>query len=161
MLTQERLKKLFDYDSETGSLTWKVKGGRRKVGKPAGYLRKDGYRQVWADGKARKEHRMIWMYHHGFDSLCEIDHINGNKSDNRIENLREATKAENQQNRKKAAKLNKSSGLIGVTKRHNGWQARIQINKRHVHIGLFSTAEEAHLAYLAKKKEIHPFQTLT
>ena len=161
MITQKRLKELFDYDQQTGDLLWKQSGGRRKIGKVAGYVRCDGYKQIWADGKSRKAHRMVWVFHHAIDIDGEIDHINGNRSDNRIENLRVATKSENQQNRKKAARINKSSGLIGVTARHNGWQARIQINGKPKHIGLFQTPEEAHLAYLRAKKELHPFSTIT
>ena len=88
-----------------------------------------------------------------------LDHINGVRNDNRIENLREATNTENQQNRKKANVTNQF-GLLGVSKTRNRWRAEISINNRKIYVGIFATPEEAHVAYLAKKREVHPFQTI-
>ena len=157
MLTQEQLKELFDYDAATGHLIWKVDRGTNKMkGKIAGYVNVQGYRDVSVNRVIYREHRIIWMWHFGKMPLLEIDHINSNKSDNRIENLRKANRSENGQNIKKA-QLNNKIGFLGVYKSKNKWRARIQVNCKKIHIGLFDTPEEAHQAYLAKKRELHPF----
>jgi hypothetical protein len=94
-------------------------------------------------------------------SKKQLDHINGIKRDNRIENLREATDSENQQNQKKPPAHN-TSGFLGVTKykRNGKWVAGIKLNGKRINLGYFDTPEAAHAAYLQKKKELHPFQTL-
>lgn len=160
MITQEQLKELFDYDDATGNLVWKVDRVNRKlIGKIAGCIHHTGYRHIIVDNNRYLGHRLVWLWHYGFMPIKELDHINGSQDDNRIENLREATHAENMQNRKKANTSN-LSGLLGASKDGNRWRATIKINYRRIYIGLFDTPEEAHLAYLAKKRELHPFQTI-
>lgn len=161
MLTQERLKELFDYDPETGNLIWRVDRGTNKMrGKIAGYVHSKGYRHVRTGEGQFKAHRIIWVYHYGIEPKEHIDHINGNCSDNRLENLREATRSENMQNRKKAHK-NSSVGLMGVQRNGKRWKATIRVNTVSIYLGTFDTPESAHDAYLKAKKELHPFQTLT
>lgn len=82
----------------------------------------------------------------------QIDHINGDRDDNRLSNLRDVSVVGNAQNRHKA---NGSSGLIGVTKHKNGYQAQIGVSNKVRYIGLFRTANEARAAYLAAKQELH------
>ena len=163
MITQERLKELFDYDPETGNLIWKVnlRGRFAKIGKIAGGPHCNGYRNLCVDQYRVLVHRMVWLYHHGFIPPNEIDHINGIKADNRIENLRLATRTENLQNTKKAR--SKHTNLIGVgyCKRDNVFVSSIRADGKRIHLGTFKTAEEAHTAYVVKKKELHSFQTIT
>jgi len=92
----------------------------------------------------------------------EIDHINGIRNDNRICNLREATKSENAQNQRKAPSHNKSTGLIGASfdKRYKKFESKIHINGKSKFLGYFKTAIEAHNAYLTEKRLIHPFGTI-
>ena len=159
MITQDRLKELFSYDAETGHLIWKKTGKGRPKSLLAGTEAPNGYIVINVDYKRYMAHRLVWLYHSGVLPEKDIDHINNNRADNRIENLREATRSENMQNEKKARSTNKN-GLLGVSKNNGRWRAQIELNYKRTHIGYFDTPEEAHAAYLAKKRELHPFQTI-
>lgn len=156
MLTAERLKEIVSYDPETGKFTrlHPVKGARVV----AGNLRLDGYLSIYIDGKARSAHRMAWLYVHGRMPAEQLDHINGDRTDNRIVNLREVSKGQNAQNIGKAYANNKSSGVLGVYRHVCGkWQAKIQVNGKSRSLGLFESIDAARVAYLAAKDEVHPF----
>lgn len=161
MITQELLQEMFSYDPENGSLLFKTHLARKRKRQIAGYPHKKGYLTVSIEGKKFLLHRLVWMFHYGAFPKQQIDHINGIKTDNRIENLREANDSENQQNQKKPPASN-TSGFLGVTKykKRDNWVAGIKINGKRINLGYFDTPEEAHEAYLAKKRELHPFQTI-
>ena len=90
-----------------------------------------------------------------------IDHVNGNKHDNRICNLRQVSSRENVQNQRRAHVSNKSSGLLGVTVKANGkCQARIFVGGKNLYLGSFDDAESAHEAYLVAKRKFHPSCTI-
>ena len=133
----------FKYDKESGIVTRiKTNGKRGKVGDVLGRLRKDGYLQIKINGKYLLLHRVIW--HMVYSEEPEfVDHINHNRSDNRIENLRSITKAENLKNRTK--QLNNSSGVNGVQwhKQHNKWYSSIGVDGKNVFLGLFIEFSEA------------------
>lgn len=144
MLTVERLKELVTYCPERGVLVWL--GGRR-AGQVAGYTRPDGYQRVCVDGKFYLGHRLIWLYHYG--ALPEqgqvIDHIDGNTANSRIDNLRAVAHRVNLTNTKK----HRAGHLPGVYQIPSGkWRANCQGTGKRRHIGYFTTAEEAHKAYL-------------
>ncbi len=158
MLTQSRLKELLHYDPETGGFTWLLRTSNRiRVGGIAGCARRDGYRIIRIDGKNHMAHRLAWLYVHGDQPPAETDHINGLRADNRIANLREATKFENQQNR--AIHRRNTSGFPGVSwnKEVGKWQAHIRLESRSKYLGLFEMPEDAHSAYLKAKAELHTF----
>jgi hypothetical protein len=90
---------------------------------------------------ARGVHRLIFALHNGRFPNKDIDHINHNRSDNRPENLREVDKAENNKNYSKYS--NNSSGITGVSKKGKKWQARIQVDKKPIYLGVFNTIEDA------------------
>ena len=144
MLTQNRLKEVAIYNESSGVFTWAVsRGGFVKHGQPCGCVT-NGYVCIAIDGKRYKAHRLAWLYVYGdFPKLC-IDHIDGDKSNNRISNLRQASHSENIQNQRRATKAN-SSGLIGASqyKRTNKWQSVIGINGKNKHLGYFKSAAEA------------------
>tara|TARA_R110001632_G_scaffold600_2_gene2109 strand:+ start:580 stop:1089 length:510 start_codon:yes stop_codon:yes gene_type:complete len=101
------------------------------------------------------QHRLVWYAHHQDWDIWDtsrdnsIDHKNQNKKDNRIANLRPATHSENKQNRDVKG--------CNFDKRSNKWRARIKLNGKEKHIGYYDTEEEAHEAYLAEKRILHPY----
>lgn len=165
------LPELLDYDPETGVLTWKERGpewfksdARAKAwnaqyaGKPAfTSAHNAGY---WHGAILRRSylaHRVCWAIATGSWPSVDLDHINGNRADNRITNLREASAAENGQN--KAASRGATSSYVGVSWHtlSSKWRAQIKIKGRSLFIGLFDTEEEAFAAYCAAKAEHHTF----
>ena len=156
-LTLEKIGGRLIYDRAVGKFYWTC--GRRK-GFEAGGFNAYGYRVIVIDAVAFQVHRLVWFYEHGAMPKNQIDHINGNRSDNRIENLREATPAQNMQNRRTARKGSPSK-LIGVVKPARGrCFATISFNGKRVYLGKFDTPEEAHEAYLKAKRELHEFCTI-
>ena len=156
MLTQARLKEILDYNPETGVFVWKQKLNRRMVvGSKAGTVNSNGYVQIAIDGKKHLAHRLAWLYTYGCWPNKEIDHINRIKTDNRIANLRDVSRAENEWNSGK--QVNNTSGYPGVywDKRRKKWHTRIKVYGKNVHLGLFDTLEAANAAYMAAKEKLH------
>lgn len=152
-LTAERAKELLDYDPETGVFRWKVSKGRVKAGDVAGRVNNTGYIQIRVDRNLYQAHRIAWLLTRDEWPNLQIDHINGDRADNRICNLRQATKAQNAQNTSKRA--HNTSGFKGVSwcRRHAKWHAQLQKNKRRVYLGRFRCPTAAHIAYCKAAKE--------
>lgn len=152
-LTQERLKEFFNYNEETGILERIKKNSKRSKIGDNGYLNTNGYLRICIDRKTYLVHRLVWLFMYGYFPSEQIDHINNVKTDNRISNLRCATAAQNQYNKK--IQKNNTSGIKGVSfiKRPKKWKAAITIDGNYFYIGLFSTKEMAADAYsdIAKK----------
>ena len=132
-----------------------------KAGTVAGWRSyKDGYWYIVVDGKRYVAHRIVWALVHGVDPTYQIDHINGVRDDNRIENLRLAPKGQLDNLQNSALQSNNTSGYRGVSwhKIVGKWQGRIVKNQKTTHLGYFDTPEEAYAAYLKAKKELHEFQ---
>lgn len=156
-LTAEVLRHHLSYDPDTGIFTWKANRFLSRVGKPAGSIEPEGYVKIGFDQFKCRAHRLAWLYIYGRFPKDDIDHINGIRHDNRIENLREATRAANCQNRRIA---NNGTGFLGVNQIPSGrFKAKIgkTINGKSkiFYLGYYDTAEEAYAAYLAKKRQIH------
>jgi len=151
MITKERLKKLFNYNPETGLFASK------SVNRKVGYINENGYVRMRISGKQYYAHQLAWMYVYDEFPIGEIDHINHNTSDNRIENLRHGTKSTNLHNQIKPHKNNKS-GLLGVSIHSctGKYRAQICVDSKIKHLGLFDTADEAHQAYISAKRMYHP-----
>jgi hypothetical protein len=153
--TPERLKQLLSYNPEDGILSWLVDRGRRREGQAAGYVGNRGYVKVTIDRKYCLGHRLAWILHSNapIPPGIEIDHKNGNRSDNKWTNLRLATF---NQNRRNARRSNKS-GLKGASlhKASGLWVATIKKDKKAHHLGYFKTPEEAHEAYKAAATKLH------
>jgi hypothetical protein len=139
----ERLQKALAYDPHTGVVTWKEDRGGRPAGSIAGSLKPTGYRHVRVDGRMFQEHRVAWALHYGEWPSANIDHVNGNPSDNRIENLRCVMQAENNKNARR--RKDNTSGVTGVLwyKASKKWGAKIHRDGSYVFLGLFESMEDA------------------
>jgi hypothetical protein len=145
---------LWAYDPATGDLTWKVRpSNRHAVGSVAGKTDRLGYRVVRFRGRDYLGHRIAWLIVHGQWPAAFIDHINGNPSDNRLSNLREATNAENVRNSK--LRRDNTHGLKGVSLVKNRYFSRIAVNRQRIYLGCFRTPAEAHAAYVAAAAKFH------
>jgi hypothetical protein len=157
-LTAERLRELLHYDPDSGVFTRERNShqGRWKAGAEAGCPNRDGYIVLRVNGHLQYAHRLAWLYMHGSWPQLHIDHINGDKSDNRIANLRDVPRCVNLQNMRRAT-MASQSGLLGAHVRadRGSYSARIYVNGRTRFLGDFKTPEEAHAAYLAAKRERH------
>lgn len=164
MVTQEAVRRLYRYDPESGLFTRRVKtGSSTLVGEVVGSPAKSGYLRITVDGVRMLAHRAAWLYVTGKQPPDDIDHIDGDRQNNRLANLRLATRSENMQNERVARSSNKSSGLLGVSF-HKGagrWSAKVRKpGGEPVYLGLHDTPEAAHQAYLKAKRELHPFATI-
>lgn len=158
-LTVERLRELLDYDPDTGLFTWRVRTSKCvTVGAIAGCLDK-GYLRIQIDRRLHLAHRLAWLYITGDWPPAQIDHINGIRDDNRIANLRAATRAENMHNRRKPHS-NTTSGYLGVSRYRGKFMAQIKLDGKSKFLGLFDTPEEAHAVYLEAKRRLHPYGTI-
>jgi hypothetical protein len=154
MITQKRLRELLSYDPETGVMLWRVSRGKAKAGQIAGNPTR-GYLQLMVDGHATFVHRFIWLYVHGKWPDGNIDHIDGDRSNNRLVNLRDVSQAINIQNERKPRSNNKS-GFLGVSANRGLWKAEISITGKTKFLGRFKTPEEAHQVYVEHKRKLHP-----
>ena len=157
-LSQSRLKELLDYDPETGIFTWRITRGRyARTGGMAGSPNGRGYLRITIDRRKFFAHRLAFLYMIGSFPPADADHINGVRDDNRWDNLREATRTDNVRNLG-GARSDNTFGFLGVSwdKNKLKWQARIVVVKKHIHLGYYSSGEEAHAAYLKAKDELHP-----
>lgn len=154
MLTQKTLHDLLCYDPSTGLFTWRVDRARlAKAGDIAGCIGNKGYREVSVAGHLCKAHRLAWFYVYGIWPRSMIDHIDGDRDNNRITNLREATNGQN----KAAAgpQRNNALGVKGVSRDHYGYRAQIKSGGKKIYLGWFKTLEQASLAYQDAAKRLH------
>lgn len=145
MLTQERLRELLTYDKDTGIFRWRVNRRRVCAGDIAGYQNPRGYIYVVIDREWHRAHRLAWLYVYGKMPVDQIDHINMVKSDNRINNLRQATNGQNHANA--CVRSDSRSGFKGVQRRGARWLAYISKDGKQIRLGSFGTVEEASEAY--------------
>jgi hypothetical protein len=152
-LTKEYLNEIFKY--KDGSLYWKInRTSNTKAGDKAGYIRPDGYVVVGFLGAIYKEHRLIFMMHYGYFPK-ETDHINNDKSDNRIENLREVTHQQNSLNRK--LRSDNTSKYTGVnwSKTNKSWIVRVTFNGVRKFLGYYHDLELANLVSIEARNKYH------
>jgi hypothetical protein len=161
----ERLKgdrgfnEFFKYNPDTGKLFWRVDRGQRvKAGDEAGSVSPRGYLKVKLHGRVYQTHRIAWLLIHGEWPKFEVDHINGVKTDNRLANLRVATRSANLRNAKRP--VTNMSGVMGVNwhKASGKWVAQIKVHGKKQHLGLFENIDDAAAARKAAEIEhgFHP-----
>lgn len=143
MLTLDRLQELLTYHSDTGEFTWNVNHPRAAKDSKAGAKDYYGYIVIRLDGVLYKAHRLAWLHTYGKFPAKGLDHINQNKSDNRIQNLREANQSINMHN--VSLKSTNKSGFAGVTWRNDRqkWCARIKVGYKTFNLGLYTDISNA------------------
>jgi hypothetical protein len=145
-LTPERLREVLDYDPETGVFRWKiVPRGKRKAGDVAGGYNQLGYLVIGIDREIYRAQRLVWLYVYGHWPTKPLDHINRDKTDNRLSNLREVTPSQNSWN--SSLFRNNTSGVKGVYKVGKKWRVLIQSNGRRKSLGTYDTVERACAIY--------------
>ena len=174
--TAEIVRELLDYNPITGKFVWKIRGLRWfqdadcprcacqqwnkmnacKEAIPGENKKEQYYHKIQLLGSRVSAHRIAWLHYHGKMPDGIIDHINGNKHDNRIENLRDVSRFENNRNSKKGK--NNTSGATGVYKTNSGkWSGQFWKNGQYYGLGVFETVEEASMAVKMKRKEVGGF----
>lgn len=151
-ISQKMVKEIFDY--KDGELVWKQPKKKTQIGEIAGCIGSKGYRLIGYKGKVYKAHRLVFLWHNGYLPVT-VDHINRNRSDNRIENLRAAEIIENAKNL--SVMQTNTSGVTGVYWQKNAgkWRAMIQQNKNLLCLGLFEKIEDAIATRKKAEKEIY------
>jgi len=142
-ITQKQLKKLLNYNKATGVFTWLNTRRGAQINSIAGTLDFGGYVRIQINKKVYKAHRLAWVYIYGVSPKKEIDHINGNKKDNRICNLRDVSTSENSKNSK--LYCTNTSGVVGITynKISMKWIAQITVNYKNIRLGTFKNKKDA------------------
>jgi len=156
------LRSMLSYDAETGKFTWLVtvnsQGGQRKPGDVAGFVNDQGYRIIGCRGKVLRAHRLAYFYMTGKwpPRGVDMDHLNGDRDDNRWSNLRICTRSENNLN--SGVRCNNVSGVSGVSwvKRDGTWAARITVDKKLYLLGEFADKEDAIAARRAAEARLVP-----
>jgi len=151
-ITRERVLELVKYDRMTGHFTWIVNRTFMKVGDRAGTVEGNGYRNLRFDGRLFRAHRVAWLIEYGEFPQMDIDHIDGNRDNNAIANLRLATRSQNQGN--VGCRKDNRSGFKGVKKHKNKWQAKIQMNGKSRSLGYFDSPEDASNAYARAARSV-------
>lgn len=155
-ISAEEARQLLDYNPETGTFTWRVgRRGTARVGSIAGRMDSGGYIQISVNGKRYQAHRLAWLVTYGVEPQEHIDHIDGNPSNNRLNNLREASYAQNCRNRR--INSNSTSGYKGVSwaQSDKKWRAGIRVDNKLIYLGGFDTPEEAYAAYCKAAVQFH------
>lgn len=154
MLNQERLKKVLFYDPVTGHFTFSIRRGtKRKVGEISGYVNPLGYRVIRIDNENHHAHRLVWLYQYGNFPIELIDHINGDRDDNRLVNLRPATYKQNGENQK--LHTANTSGYRGVSwDNHNRQWVACVIHMRKRFRKRFKNLEDAIKAVKEMRNEL-------
>jgi hypothetical protein len=157
MLTAEFVRSLLEYNPDTGTFVWRARGKKFwdncHAGKNAGSICSTGHLRISILDRGYFAHRLAWLIMTGEHPVNEIDHKDGNPANNKWDNIRAATRQQNQQNRRRHS--SNSSGFKGVFKNRIGvtWSAQIYCFGKKIHIGCYPTAEMAHEAYCEAAKK--------
>ena len=154
-LAKNLMSVLFDYNEETGDLIWKLPSYlKQRKGEAVGFINEKGYKEVCLNHRRYRIHRLVYFMHYG-DVPDILDHINNDRTDNRIENLRPADSSQNSYNRKLVG--SNKSGIKGVywSKHNNKWRGQIKVRGKKLHIGYFDTLEEAAVIMKPAREKLH------
>lgn len=151
LITAEHLRERLSYDSVTGVFRWLRPRKRVKPGAVAGAKQSKGYLRINIDGRSYLCHRLAWLHHYGKWPKWQIDHINGVKTDNRIENLRETDPTRNSWNVRRRRGKSRYNGVVRV---RGKWVAHIRHFGKVLHIGTFASEMEAASAFDQRAREL-------
>jgi hypothetical protein len=156
-LTAQRLRAALDYNPDTGLFVWKTRASRNVfAGDISACIAPNGYVVTSIDGKRYTQHRLAWLHVTGDWPVGTVDHVNGRRDDNRWVNLREASRQQNNLNRKFSGNR---AGLKGVgyypKQVSRPWRAQIKCGGQTFYLGHFATKEEAHLSYCEAARKHH------
>jgi hypothetical protein len=143
----ENIRRLLTYDATSGEFYWRETRGRRKQGALAGNVSPRGYRRIHCNGRAYFAHQLAWYMHYGVFPHTEIDHIDRNRDNNRIANLRLSNRTEQLHNT--GVRTDNSSGYKGISWESGRFRTYINIGGTRVHLGRYMTFDEA---YRARKR---------
>lgn len=160
-LTHARLLQALRYEPTTGKFFWRIRAAHRRFpGEPAGSPSKDGRIRIRIDGTLYYGYRLAWFYMTGAWPANNVDHINGDQTDDRWENLRDVTQAINLQNQRRAPKHSRT-GRLGVHATPDGrFTSEIKAGKTRLRLGTHDTPDAAEAAYLKAKRTLHPGSTI-
>jgi hypothetical protein len=154
-LTQKQLKEVLKYYPGSGIFRWRISSGRKKKGEIAGYKNPRGYIQIQIDGELHYAHQLAFLYVHGYFPENQIDHIDRDPSNNKINNLREVSRQCNLRNTGNPA--NNTYGIKGVVwdKNANKWMAQICTNGKRKYLGIYKNFDDAVMARYQAEKELN------
>lgn len=160
-LTLTALKEVLRYEFDTGRFLWASTAGGVTLGAVAGNVNTTGYWVVGINGQKYRQHRLAWLWHYGAWPVGTIDHIDTDRSNNHIANLRDVSQATNKQNMRRPTAAN-TSGFLGVywSRRRNGFMASVGFGRKKKRRGPYRTAERAYSAYVDLKRTHHDGCTL-
>lgn len=154
-LTAQQLRERLDYNHQTGELTWRVNASSKaRIGDVAGGPDSSGYVKIGLFGRDYRAQRLAWLHFYGEWPAGQVDHIDGNPTNNAIANLRDVEQAVNQQNQRRAH-ASSSHGFLGVSRLGKKWRACIKVGAERMYLGVFGSPEEAHAVYLDAKRRMH------
>jgi hypothetical protein len=155
-LTRARLRELLHYNSKTGEFRWRKRPRNSvRIDRSAGHVpSQQGRRRIGIDRRVYVAHQLAWFYMTGRWGYPTIDHRDGDAGNNRWTNLRQASRSQNNANRRRPR--HNTSGYKGARLCHESgkWRACIGRNGKNIHLGRFETAEAAHAAYLAAARKL-------
>lgn len=162
MLQHEQARARFAYQPETGIFTRKQDARHLRAGSVVTGTLSHGYVRIWIDGKQVSAHRLAWLWMTGHWPTQDIDHVDGNRSNNAWWNLRQVDRSTNLENIRAPKSNNRSTGLLGAYRSPSPGRfvSRIKVRGVNRNLGSFATAIEAHEAYIAAKRELHEGNTL-
>jgi hypothetical protein len=156
VITQSELKEVLSYDKETGLFTWiKKLGVRTIIGDVISAINNSGYIHVQINKKKYLGHRLVWLYEFGEFPIEFIDHVDGNRANNRLSNLREASNSQNMMNRKVNTNSKLKTKGVCFHKKLNKFQVACQKNGKRIFLGTFDNLVDAKNAYISFAMKAH------